>query len=101
LCILREAITAANTNTASGLVPGECAAGDTSGSDTINFSVTGTITLATALPAISSPMTISGPGLSQLTISGNNSVTVLDVTLITGQVTLSDSPSLTAKPAAV
>src|SRR5216683_3054349 len=34
LCTLREAITAANTNTASGATAGECAAGDSSGSDT-------------------------------------------------------------------
>jgi CSLREA domain-containing protein len=68
LCTLREAITAANTDTASGLLPGECAVGSSSDSDTINFSVTGTINLTTALPDISSDMTISGPGASQLTV---------------------------------
>src|SRR5437763_1478983 len=45
LCTLREAITAANTNTASGVVAGECAAGN-SDSDTIDLTaVTGTINL--------------------------------------------------------
>src|SRR5689334_17979045 len=37
-CTLREAITAAETNTASGTQPGECAAGSSS-PDTIAFSV--------------------------------------------------------------
>jgi CSLREA domain-containing protein len=41
LCTLREAITAANGNVASGSVAGECAAGNGSGSDPITFSVTG------------------------------------------------------------
>lgn len=71
LCTLREAITAANTNTASGAVAGECAAGSSSGSDTINFSVTGTINLTGALPDIVSNMTINGPGSSQLTVRRN------------------------------
>lgn len=58
-CTLREAITAANTNAA---VDG-CAAG--SGlSDTITFSVAGTIsvTAAAPLPPIVSPLIIDGPG---------------------------------------
>lgn len=38
-CTLREAIIAANDDTASGATPGECAAG--SGADTINFAITG------------------------------------------------------------
>lgn len=59
---LRYCITQAN---ASGVV------------DTINFSVTGTITLASQLPAISHPdLTINGPGANQLTVSGNNAVRV-------------------------
>jgi len=68
LCTLREAITAANNNTASGAAVGECAAGSSSGQDTINFSVTGTINLTGALPNISSSMSINGPGSSQLTV---------------------------------
>ncbi len=71
LCTLREAITAANTNTASGAAAGECAAGSSSGSDTINFSVTGTINLTGALPDIASSMNINGPGSGQLTVQRN------------------------------
>lgn len=82
LCTLREAITAANSNTASGATAGECAAGSESDSDTISLTgVTGTITLGSALPNITSDMTISGPGSSQLTISGNNSFRVFSLTL--------------------
>ncbi len=59
---LRQAIT--NANTASGM-----------GSNTITFNVPSdsTITLAgVALPTITVGLTITGPGASQLTISGNN-----------------------------
>src|SRR5436190_4308928 len=50
VCTLREAITAANNNTASGGTAGECAAGSSSGSDTIDMTgVTGTINLTGAL----------------------------------------------------
>src|SRR5438105_1759519 len=52
-CTLREAINAANSNP---------------GADTINFSVTGTINLATELPGISDDVTISGPCGNQLTV---------------------------------
>jgi len=45
---------------------------------TITFSVTGTVTLASPL-AILQNVTIQGPGASQLALSGNNSVRVLDV----------------------
>jgi CSLREA domain-containing protein len=68
LCTLREAITAANNNAASGGTAGECAAGSSSGSDTINFSVTGAISLTSALPDITSDMTINGPGANILTV---------------------------------
>ena len=57
-CTLREAITAANTDTTSGAATGECAAG--SGNDVIHFSVSGTIMLASALPDITTNTTISG-----------------------------------------
>ena len=40
-CTLREAITAANTNTASGAMAGECAAG-AAGLDTITFAIPAT-----------------------------------------------------------
>ncbi|MDX6576990.1 MAG: large repetitive protein, partial [Blastocatellia bacterium] len=71
LCTLREAITAANTDTASGVVAGECGAGG--GPDTIDLTgLSGTITLTDKLPNITSAMTFSGPGQNQLTISANN-----------------------------
>ena len=67
LCVLRDAITAANTETA---VNG-CPAG--SGTDTINFSVGGTIELGSTLPTITntSPnsLTIDGSGQA-ITING-------------------------------
>jgi len=49
--------------------------------DTIVFSsgLTGTITLASALPAINANLTIQGPGAGSLTISGNNAVTVFTI----------------------
>ena len=47
---------------------------------TINFSVMGTITLGSALPAIAHPnLTINGPGAANLTISGNNLYRVLEI----------------------
>jgi CSLREA domain-containing protein len=69
LCSLREAITAANSDVASGVLAGECVAGSSSGSDTIDLSgVAGTISLTTALPDIGSGMTILGPGANILTV---------------------------------
>ena len=56
-CTLREAITAANTDTASGALAGECLAG--SGADIIKFAISGsgvqTIIPLTSLPSISDP----------------------------------------------
>ncbi len=66
LCTLREAITAANTDTASGLAMGECVAG--SGDDIITFTTSGTITLLTALPDISTSISINGPGANLLIV---------------------------------
>lgn len=69
-CTFREAIISANTDTPSGSTPGECAAG--SGTDTINFTITGTadytmsgqdgyiVTLGSNLPDITQPVTIDG-----------------------------------------
>ena len=65
-CTLREAITAANDDAASGASVGECAAGFAA--DTIIFGVAGTILLASALPAISSNVSIDGAGA--ITVSG-------------------------------
>ncbi|HWS90299.1 MAG TPA: choice-of-anchor Q domain-containing protein [Pyrinomonadaceae bacterium] len=78
LCTLREAITSANTNAASGPAPGECAAGGAL--DAVNFSVTGTITLTGTLPNMTTAMALNGPGARLLTISGNNTTRVFFVT---------------------
>src|SRR5262249_39112286 len=65
ICTLRDAITAANTMTATN----GCVAGK--GNDTIQFSVTGTILLASTLPEVDdSQLTINGPALPSVTISG-------------------------------
>ena len=90
LCTLREAITAANANTASGATAGECVAGSDTDPDTISLAgVAGTITLGSALPNIISELTIVGPGASQLTVSGNNTVRVFNLTLSSGTVSFS------------
>jgi CSLREA domain-containing protein len=91
LCTLREAITAANNDAASGVTPGECVAG--SGNDTITITVSGTINLAGVLPAIATDMTINGPGSSLLTLRRDtggeyrvlliNSITVVSISGIT------------------
>jgi CSLREA domain-containing protein len=69
LCTLRDAITAANTMTATN----GCAAGN--GNDTIQFSVTGTILLTSTLPEITdSQLTINGPASPGITIHGGDKV---------------------------
>ena len=73
LCSLREAITNANDNAQT--YP-ECAAG--AGANGIAFSVSGTITLGSTLPAINDDVTIDG-GAQSITVSGNNSVQVMAV----------------------
>ena len=73
-CALRDAITAANTMTAMN----GCAAG--TGNDTIRFSVTGTILLASTLPPVTdSRLTINGPASPGITIDGDNAVQVMQV----------------------
>src|SRR5262249_1033010 len=66
-CTLREAIIAANTNTASGVTLGECTAG-TAGADVITFAISAggvhTIAPASALPIITEPVTIDGTSQS-------------------------------------
>jgi hypothetical protein len=78
-CTLREAIDNANSP-GTDTTGGDCAAG--TGTDTINFSVSGTITLGSTLPAIanSSPnsLTIDGSGQT-ITIDGANSYQVFGV----------------------
>ena len=65
-CTLREAILAANTDTA---MDG-CIAGD-AGADTIEFAVSGVSVLIDALPPVDDALEIVGPGTSELTIAGN------------------------------
>ena len=69
ICALRDAITAANTKTATnGYTAG-------TGKDTIRFSVTGTISLAGTLPqVIDSRLTINGPASPGITIDGGNNL---------------------------
>jgi predicted outer membrane repeat protein len=81
-CRLRDAIIAANTNTATG----DCPAG-TAGMDTIGFSlglqcnlVPCTITLTSALPTVTENLTINGNGT---TINGANSFRVFDLGAVT------------------
>jgi hypothetical protein len=50
----------------------------TDGADTITFSVSGTIVLASTLPAVNDELTIDGTGQS-ITISGDNKVQVIAV----------------------
>ncbi len=55
---LREAVTAANANP---------------GADVINFATTGTIALTSGELDITDSLSINGPGINSLTVSGNNS----------------------------
>ena len=74
-CTLREAIVAANTNTSTGSMAGECAAGDTAPAvDEINFdgAATGTIFITSKLPTINSDIFVNGPGASVLAIDATN-----------------------------
>jgi hypothetical protein len=74
ICALRDAITAANTMTATN----GCTAGK--GHDTIQFSVTGTIKLTEILPEITdSNLTVNGPASPGITISGGDKVQVMQV----------------------
>lgn len=69
-CSLREAVQAANTNSA----VDACPAGDGTFTDTITFSVTGTITLVSSHLSVigGGPLAIDGGGA--ITISGGNAV---------------------------
>jgi CSLREA domain-containing protein len=85
ICTLRDAITAANTMTATnGCNPG-------SGNDTINFSprMTGTISLVSTLPDVTdSLLTISGPASRNITISGGGTFLGLQAMEVAGGATL-------------
>jgi fibronectin-binding autotransporter adhesin len=72
-CTLREAINSANGSPGTG----NCTAG--TGTDSIVFSVTGTIILGGKLPIIAGNLTITGPGSPGITIDGNNKFQVMQV----------------------
>jgi CSLREA domain-containing protein len=92
ICTLREAISAANESPANN----NCGSG--TGPYTIIFSISGTITLGSALPNIANNMTIDGSGRS-ITVSGNNSVLVFRVnsgsTVILTSLTVANGQSYT------
>lgn len=83
ICTLREAITAANDDAASGVMKGECPAGD--GSDTIEFSIAGTIQPVSGLPPITTVIHIDGysaPGASKNTLplaQGTNAILPIEI----------------------
>lgn len=52
---------------------------DAASGDTINFSVTGTIILTSGELNIDKDLTIEGPGVNELSISGNNSSRVINI----------------------
>ena len=109
-CTLRDAITAANSDQATG----GCPAG--SGPDTISASVTGTIVLATALPSINDSLVIQGPGSQQLavernqaappfriltismTVPGNSAVTLSGITFRHGHMDSGNGGALRVNP---
>jgi hypothetical protein len=66
-CALRDAITSANTNSTP--AGSNCTAG-AAGNDDVTITPTGTIQLASALPAIDTDMTITGAGAGSLQVRG-------------------------------
>lgn len=104
-CTLSEAITAANTNTASGAMAGECVAG-AAGQDTIGFAIPGagtkTVTLTSQLPTITDPVIIDGytqPGASANTLAaGNNAVLLIE---LNGNGTIGQALTISAGPSTV
>ncbi len=90
-CSLRDAINQANAQAGGG--------------DVIDFSVSGTIALTSALPAITQNLTIGGPGASQLTVSGagnaifqvgpGTNVTISGMTITNGSSAISVNASAT------
>jgi CSLREA domain-containing protein len=76
-CSLREAITAANTDTASGSAPGECPAGTPAGN--VIVLGPGDYSLTLGELQVSSPVTLVGHGVGATTINGNGISRELDV----------------------
>ncbi len=105
LCGLREAI--ANANAKADTSSGDCAAG--TGNDTIVFSVSGTIALASGLPSIQNTVEIDGTGqtiaidgggASQVMQNFSGSLTLNNLTISNGDTTgigggISNSGTLT------
>lgn len=95
-CTLREAIIAANTNTASGTSPGECVSG-TSGFDFIEFGIVpvglSIFIGSDPLPEITEPLVITGPGRSVLAVEGDgtNGILTASANLILSGLTLRDA----------
>ncbi len=89
LCTLREAVIAANSNTASGAMGGECAAGSASEAATIVLSA-GTYTLSIAGTGenasamgdldVTAPLTITGVGVATTTIDAAGIDRAFDLT---------------------
>ena len=74
-CTLREAIESADRNSASGVMAGECAAGEPPlVRDVIEFSasLSGSINITASLPSITETIFINGPGADVLSIDGGN-----------------------------
>lgn len=94
-CTLREAIQNTNNNAATNP---DCPAG--SGADMITFSISGTISLASALPNITDTAGLTIDAANQIvTISGNNLVNIFyvhtSVPLTLNQITIADGRSST------
>lgn len=86
-CTLREAITNANLASGGDASGGDCVAG-TAGADEIQFAGDYTIVLASLLPAISDDLTMTGNGVANTVISGNDLVRVMRIDA--GTVALAD-----------
>ncbi len=87
LCTLREAITASNTNTASGATGGECAAGD-AGADTIEFDISST-----------ADFTISGQNGYTIDLASDSLPLITEEVLIDGYSQTGAQPNTAVSPA--
>src|SRR5262249_20960682 len=97
-CTLREAITSANTNAASGVLAGECAAGDNFIGDTIQFGIPGpgvhTIKPLSALPGITQQTLIDGTTQAGAVANTNpypgdlNGTLVIEIDLTNGPISI-------------
>jgi CSLREA domain-containing protein len=95
VCTLREAITAANDNAASGAAEGECPAGSAVEGDEIGFSTSGTILLGSDLPAITGDLRIAaldvisvdGQGAARPFVIADGTVSLEDFVITGGKAT--------------